>query len=228
MVGALLRGERKDGKYMYNCKNYKPDGDTLVIGGKLVIEDGAEVDGLSTAEQLDNVAECTATSIAEVRTFLNGILTDAKNKGVMEPDTWDVSVKAVPGGTAQMPTPETIANSAHATVSIEGTEITIALDCKVSDLEDADHGETWGTHKWIGFGVDTGLASIVGVKFNDTALTTADADEAEDLGLSAGEFVLYIRAEEPEFLTGGKSFTLWASGYAKTPFTMKITEAEEE
>lgn len=213
---------------MYNCKNYSTDGgDTLVIGGKLIVEDGAEIDGLSTAAQLDNVAECAATSIAEVRTFLNGILTDAKNKGVMKPDTWGVSVKAVPGGTAQMPTPETIANSAHATVSIEGTEITIALDCKVSELADANHGETWGTHKWLGFGIDTGLASIVGVKFNDTALTSADADEAEDLGLSAGEFVLYIRAEEPEFMIDGKSFTLWTSGYAKTPFIMKITETEE-
>jgi hypothetical protein len=212
---------------MYNCKNYKPDGDTLVIGGKLIVEDGAEIDGLSTAAQLDNVAESTASSYTELKTYVNALVVDMKNKGVMVPDTWDVSVKAVPGGTAQMPTPETIANSSHATVSIEGTEITIALDCKVSDLEDADHGETWGTHKWLGFGIDTGLASIVGVKFNDTALTSADADEAEDLGLSAGDFVLYIRAEEPEFLEDGKTFTLWASGYAKTPFTMKITEAEE-
>lgn len=34
---------------MYNSKNYKTDGgDTLVIGGKLQIEEGAEVVGLST------------------------------------------------------------------------------------------------------------------------------------------------------------------------------------
>lgn len=34
---------------MYNCKNYNKDnGDTTVIGGKLIIEPGAEVEGLST------------------------------------------------------------------------------------------------------------------------------------------------------------------------------------
>lgn len=168
--------------------------------------------------------ESTASSYSELKKDFNDLLTALKDGGVMVGDAWDVDVKAVPGGTAQMPTPETIANSAHATFSIDGTEITIALDCKVSELEDADHGEVWGTHKWIGFGIDTGLDSIVGAKFNGVELTAADASEASDLGLSAGDFVLYIKAENPAYLAGDKSFTLSASKMQFTKFTMKIVE----
>ena len=61
----------------------------------------------------------------------------------------------------------------------------------------------------------------------ETTLSSSDADEATALGLSAGDFVLYIKAEEPEYLTGEKHFTLWADGYARTTFTMLITEPED-
>ena len=116
------------------------------------------------------------------------------------------------------------------TVTIDGTEITITLNCKVSELANANHGETWGTHKWLGFGVRTGLGSVVGMKFTDdtgasVTLSSADADEAATLGLTTpGDFVLYIKAEQVEYLTGEKYFTLNADGYAETTFTMKIVE----
>ena len=110
-----------------------------------------------------------------------------------------------------------------------GTEITITLNCKVSELADANHGETWGKHKWLGFGVRTSLGSVVGVKFTDdtgasVTLSADDAVEATTLDLSAGDFVLYIKAEQKEYLTGEKYFTLKADGYAETTFTMKIVE----
>ena len=139
-----------------------------------------------------------------------------------------VSVLACPTPEA-MPTGETAANSGHATVSMNNRKITIALDEKVADLEDANHGGSWGTHKWLGFGVRTGLASVVGVKFTDdtgasATLTAADASEAADLGLSAGDFILYIKAEDAKYLTADKYFTLEASGYAPTKITMQITQ----
>lgn len=198
-----------------------------MIGGKLEIKDGAEIAGMKAA----HMDQSTAGSYSDLKKDFNELLVKLQDGGLMEAEEWELSVKAVPGGTAQMPTPETIANSAHATFSIEGTDITIALDCKVSELADADHGEVWGVHKWIGFGIDTDLASIVGVQFNGTALTEADASEASDLGLSAGEFVLYIRAEEAPFLADGKKFTLKATGADGRKFTelvMKITEPAEE
>lgn len=209
----------------YNCKNYSTDGDTLVIGGKLVVEPTAVLDGIGS--KLDYMEPTDASTVAALRDYVNGLITKLIEKGYMHGAPWDISTKAVPGGTAQMPTPETIANSAHATVSYADNTITVALDCEVADLEDADHGSTWGVHKWLGFGIDTGLSSIVGMTFNSSELTQADADEASDLGLSAGDFVFYIKAEDPAYLTGDKTIVLDAEGYDPIEIAIKITETKD-
>ena len=210
----------------YVPKNYSDKGgDRLVIGGALEFTEGARITGFPGAE---NQSASTASKLADLTQDFNSLLIKLKDAGIMIPDEWNVSVLACPTPAA-MPTAETTANSGHATVSIDGTEIIIALDCEVSDLSDANHGETWGTHKWLGFGVRTGLGSVVGVKFTDdtgaaATLAAGDASEAETLGLSAGDFILYIKAEQEEYLAGEKSFTLKAAGYPETTFTMRITE----
>lgn len=210
---------------MYNTKNYtEQGGDVTHIGGKVVFDEGGELEG----GLMPNQAAATGTSGTDAISAVNALLLKLKNAGLMVGDAWNASVLSCPTPAA-MPTEETATNSGHATVSIEDTAITVALNCKVSDLFDADHGSTWGTHKWLGFGVRTGLDSVVGVKFTDdtgvsVTLTSDDATEATSLGLSAGDFVLYIKAEDPAYLSGGKSFTLRADGYAKTVFTIRITE----
>ena len=214
----------------YNTKNYtEQGGDVTHIGGKLVFDEGGSIAGFPGAA--NQAAETPGSdSVAKVRTSLNTLITNLKNAGIIIPDSWNVSVLACPTPAA-MPTTQTAANSGHATVTIDGTEITITLDGKVSDLADADHGETWGKHKWLGFGVRTGLAAITGIKFTDDTGASAtlgadDATEATALGLSAGDFVLYIKADQEAYLSGQKSFTLKADGYAETTFTMKIVETE--
>jgi len=210
----------------YNTKNYtEQGGDVTHIGGKLVFDEGGSIAGFPGAE---NFTPKTTNTAADIRNDLNGLITKLKNAGIIIPDSWNVSVLACPTPAA-MPTSETAANSGHATVTIDGTEITITLNCKVSELTDANHGETWGKHKWLGFGVRTGLGSVVGVKFTDDTgasitLSADDAAEATTLDLSAGDFVLYIKAEQAGYLTGEKYFTLKADGYAETTFTMKIVE----
>ncbi len=212
----------------YNAKNYTEQGGEVThIGGKLIFDEGGSIAGFPGAKNQETESPNSDT-VAKVRTSLNNLLTKLKNAGIMIPDDWNVSVLACPTP-ASMPTSETAANSGHATVTIDGTEITITLNCKVSELADANHGETWGTHKWLGFGVRTGLGSVVGVKFTDdtgasVTLSADDATEATALDLSAGDFVLYIKAEQAEYLTGEKYFTLKADGYAETTFTMKIVE----
>ena len=213
----------------YNAKNYTEQGGEVThIGGKLVFEEGGSISGFPGAAN-QAVETPGSDTAAKVRTALNTLITNLKNAGIMIPDSWNVSVLACPTSAA-MPTSETAANSGHATVTIDGTEITITLNCKVSELADANHGETWGKHKWLGFGVRTGLGSVVGMKFTDdtgasVTLSSADADEAATLGLNtSGDFVLYIKAEQTEYLTGEKYFTLKADGYAETTFTMKIVE----
>ena len=211
----------------YNTKNYtEQGGDVTHIGGKLVFDEGGSIAGFPGAE---NFTPKTTNTAADIRSDLNGLITKLKNAGIIIPDSWNLSVLACPTPAA-MPTSETTANSGHATVTINGTEITITLNCKVSELADANHGETWGKHKWLGFGVRTGRGSVVGMKFTDdtgasVTLSSADADEAATLGLTIpGDFVLYIKAEQAGYLTGEKHFILKADGYAETTFTMKIVE----
>ena len=210
----------------YNTKNYtEQGGDVTHIGGKLVFDEGGSIAGFPGAE---NFVPKTTNTAADIRSDLNTLIKKLKDAGIMIPDEWNVSVLACPTP-ASMPTSETAANSGHASVTIDGTEITITLNCKVSELANANHGETWGTHKWLGFGVRTGLGSVVGVKFTDdtgasATLSADDATEASALGLSTGDFVLYIKAEQAEYLTGEKYFTLKADGYAETTFTMMIVE----
>ena len=215
----------------YNAKNYtEQGGDVTHIGGQLVFDDGGALKGGLMPNQ---AAEAPGSdSAAKVRTSLNALLTKLKNAGIMVADTWNVSVLACPS-TGAMPTTETASNSGHATVTIDGTAIKITLDCEVDDLQDADHGSTWGKHKWLGFGVRTGLASVVDIKFTDdtgvsVTLASGDATEANDLGLSAGDFVLYIKAEDAKYLTAEKYFTLWLDGYEETKFTMQVVETHQE
>ena len=213
----------------YNTKNYtEQGGDVTHIGGKLVFEGDGSIAGFPGAANQEPV---TGSQVKDVKDAFNALLIGLKNAGIMIPDSWNVSVLACPTP-AVMPTAQTTANSGHATVTIDGTEITITLDCEVKDLAVADHGATWGKHKWLGFGVRTGLAAVTGVKFTDDTGASAtlgadDASEAQTLGLSAGDFVLYIKAEQEGYLTGKKSFTLKADGYAETTFTMRIVETKE-
>ena len=214
----------------FTVKNYTEQGGEVThIGGALILEEGASVQGLPVAA---NLKPKTTNTAADIRTDLNNLIKNLKNSGLMIPDSWNLSVLACPTPAA-MPTSQTTANSGHATLSVDGTEITITLDCKVNSLSDADHGEQWGKHKWLGFGVRTGLSSVDGIKFTDdtgatVTLSAGDAAEAQSLGLSAGDFVLYIKAEQEAYLTGEKSFVLWADSYAETIFTMRIVEPAGE
>ncbi|MPM55180.1 hypothetical protein SDC9_101973 [bioreactor metagenome] len=81
----------------HNCKNYMTDGgDTLVIGGTLVVESGAMVMGLpldfasvnstGVIYQVENQRASTATDVATLVNDLNALLEKLKNAGAMEED----------------------------------------------------------------------------------------------------------------------------------------------
>lgn len=70
---------------MYNTKNYtEQGGDITHIGGKLIIEPGAEVTGLPAA---GNVPESTATTVAGVKDDLNAVIAALKAAGLMTGET---------------------------------------------------------------------------------------------------------------------------------------------
>lgn len=192
-------------------KNYSTDGgNTLVIGGVLKLEEEGRLEGFPKAENLAGTA-----SVADVILAL-------KKAKLMTGDAFTITVAS-----CTPPIETTAANSATATIYYENGVITVSVE-NVEALADSDHGEKWGTHKWIGFGVSTGLSSVVGLVFDDhtvkVTLTDDDVSEAQSVGLNSnGQFVLYIKAEEI-LAVGGKSFTLSYPGYEDTEIMIKITE----
>jgi len=98
----------------------------------------------------------------------------------------------------------------------------IFVTADVDDLEESESSAPGqGTHKWIGLGIGTGLSSVALAKYNGAQLTDADASEAESVGLDqAGEFVLYIRADE--VVDTPKTIRLDADGYPEAVFTIAV------
>lgn len=68
----------------YNTKNYTEQGGEVThIGGKLILEDGAELEGFPTAA---NVPASTATAVAGVKDDLNAVIAALKAAGLMAAD----------------------------------------------------------------------------------------------------------------------------------------------
>ena len=68
----------------YNVKNYtEQGGETTVIGGTLEIKEGASITGLP---QADNQADSTASTVADLKSDFNSLLTKLKSSGLMEDD----------------------------------------------------------------------------------------------------------------------------------------------
>lgn len=199
-------------------KNYSDDGgDTLVIGGKLVIKEGAEVAGLPGAgSAAENQAASTASQVSGLKNDFNALLVKLKDAGIMEPDGWNLSARLAPALTDAV----AAANNAKASVSLSDNTITVTVD--VDALEESESSAPGqGTHKWIGLGIGTGLSSVALAKYNGSQLTEGDASEAASVGLDqAGEFVLYIRTEE--VVETPKTFTLKADGYAEVTVTIVV------
>ena len=69
----------------YNAKNYtEQGGEKTVIGGELVIEEGAKVTGLPV---LDNQPASTAETVEALVTDSNALLSKLKAAGIMTADT---------------------------------------------------------------------------------------------------------------------------------------------
>ena len=204
----------------YNVKNYtEQGGDVTHIGGKLIIEEGATVEGLPSSGSTDpaeNQKASTATQVAALKNDFNALLSKLKNAGLMEPDAWNISVRLAPALTDTV----AAANNAKSSVALEDGIITITAN--VDELEESESSAPGqGTHKWIGLGIGTGLDSVTEVTYNGSPLTEDDAAEAVSVGLDQnGEFVLYVRAEE--LAENGKVITLNADGYAEIAISIVV------
>ena len=206
-------------------KNYFTDeGDTLVIGGKLIVEEGAEVEGLDGGDSTAaaNQSASTATAVAGLKNDFNALLNKLKEAGSMMPDEWNITVRLAPALTD----PVAAANNGKASVTLEGGTLTITAD--VDELEESESSAPGqGTHKWIGLGIGTGLQSVALAKYNGEQLTDADASEAASVGLDQpGEFVLYIRADE--VVDTPKAISLKADGYPEVTITICVVAPTQD
>ena len=74
---------------MYNSKNYtEQGGERTVIGGALVFEEGATIEGFPGAA---NQADSTATTVATLKDDFNALLSKMKKAGLMAADAPDSS-----------------------------------------------------------------------------------------------------------------------------------------
>ncbi len=210
----------------YNAKNYtEQGGDVTRIGGKLIFEEGASVEGLPSSGvsgAAANQAPSTATAVAGLKNDFNALLLKLKNAGLMMPDAWNISVRLAPSLTD----PVAAANNAKASVSFENNLVTIIADVDALEASESS-APGQGTHKWIGVGIGTGLSSVSQAIYNGSPLTDSDASEAAAVGLDRpGEFVLYVRADE--LAVTPKVITLNADGYPEVTVTIAVTAPAAE
>jgi hypothetical protein len=68
----------------YNTKNYtEQGGEKTVIGGTLEITDGAQIRGLPVC---DNQSSSTASTVEDLKSDFNNLLSKLKSSGLMEKD----------------------------------------------------------------------------------------------------------------------------------------------
>ena len=71
----------------YNTKNYtEQGGDVTHIGGRLVFEKGASVEGLPGSAPAENQADSTAATVAALKDDFNDLLAKLKAAGLMAAD----------------------------------------------------------------------------------------------------------------------------------------------
>ena len=207
----------------YNAKNYtEQGGDVTHIGGKLVFDDGGKLKGGLMQNQA--VETPGSDTVAKVRSSLNMLLLKLKDSGLMVGDNFNMTVNHSVNDQEASHANRTYNTSKISDVAIADNVITITLSEKVKDLKDFDGGNGWGVHKWPGIGVSAGLA-LTALYFNGTQLTSDDVAEATAMGLDNLYFVLWVKAER--IIEGASNkFTLWATGFEETEYTLVIVEPE--
>ena len=136
------------------------------------------------------------------------------------PETWDMS------GTKKATvtfSPEAEANQNAVTITFKGNDIDIVGDVDALEAYPSAN-PAQGTHKWVALLVDTGEDSIIGVKYNGAELTQEDVDEAASVGGKAGEFVLWVKADE--VIVTPKTFTISKEGKADRTITVNFNDVE--
>ena len=137
-----------------------------------------------------------------------------------------VGIGTIPAGWAY--TTEYKENQNKATVTMAGKNMKVAIAGGVDSLNEwtsTDPGQaTFGDKPWIALDIDTGLNSIIGVKYNGSDLTQQDVEDAAAWGVGAGHFILWIKADDVK--AAPKTFTLSAEDKEDVTVTITVVDAE--
>lgn len=147
------------------------------------------------------------------------------------PDELDNDPTTVPiklTGTKKVATVAADANQAVSQANQDMTRIevknngrTINIKTDVSKLNSyPSTNPAQGEGKWVGLDINTNTTDITKLTYNGAALTQADVDEAASIGLGAGHFVLWLKAES----TFPKKITLGGDGYETTEITITLNK----
>ncbi len=175
-----------------------------------------------------NIPASTAGNTSGLKDDLNKLLVALKNAGLMVKDAFTMTVTKDVNDSVAGHADRSYNTGKISSVAEADGVITITLSVPVAELKDFDGGNGWGTHKWLGIGVSAGISPITDLQYNGQALTAEDVSEATSCSLGAGYFVRWVAADL--VLAGDDTqkskgeFTLWADGYEKTKFTLKIVE----
>ena len=147
----------------YNIKNYtEQGGESIHIGGELIVEEGASVKGLLSAPA-ENQAASSSTTAATLRNDFNALLTKLKNAGLMVPDAWSISAALAPS-----PSDTVVAANNALVDSVDYSDGVITVTVDVNALtESTSSAPGQGTHKWLCLGIGTGLSAITDAKSAD-------------------------------------------------------------
>lgn len=217
----------------YTVKNYTEQGGEVThIGGKLVFDEGAQVEGMpgqgDAIEVMPNQAALSSSTGSVIKDAVNALLIKLKDAGLMVADSFSMTVTKSVNDSVAGHADRSYNTGKISSVAVADGIITITLSEKVADLKDFDGGNGWGTHKWLGIGVSAGINPITGLKYNGAELTAEDVSEASTCGLSAGYFVRWVAADL--VLAGNNTqkskdtFTLSAAGYQEATFKLRIVE----
>lgn len=115
---------------------------------------------------------------------------------------------------------QAVANQDATVITQSGNTITVSeADGQQWGAYESDN-PAQGIHEWVGLDINTGEKDITKVTFNGTLLTQDDVDEAASIGLPAGHFVLWVKADD----TAGypREITLGTQGKENTKITIEI------
>ena len=115
-------------------------------------------------------------------------------------------------------------NQDNLRVAVNGNIVTVKAIDELNSF--ASTNESQGTGKWIGFDINTGLSSIIGVKWNGYELSNADVLESRSIGLANGHIVFWAKAEN--ITETPKVITLSADGYLDTTFKVQYIGVEDD